>query len=208
MPAAGCCQQEKEESLLHVSTHSGDTGIFPHHCCHGYFYRIGPNLVDGGDKRAGAASTLFWPAWHAAAGHDGKTEAWIKWPGLRQIITGSYPKFLSSHFSLPLTAFLLKIPFIPHCLAFSFQTSCVSDRLPLSHQAYPLSSLTKKQPTVLVICGPEQNGSIGLVCARHLRMFVSKLRHRSVLCKLSHIQQHDPISNTLWCLIFSILEIT
>uniref|UniRef100_A0A3P9HGE6 ApoA-I-binding protein 2 n=1 Tax=Oryzias latipes TaxID=8090 RepID=A0A3P9HGE6_ORYLA len=38
-------------------------------------------------------------------------------------------------------------------------------------KAYPLSSLTKKQPTVLVICGPEQKGSIGLVCARHLRMF-------------------------------------
>lgn len=40
-------------------------------------------------------------------------------------------------------------------------------------QAYPLRSLTKKQPTVLVICGPEQNGAIGLVCARHLRIFVS-----------------------------------
>ncbi|XP_057697981.1 yjeF N-terminal domain-containing 3 [Corythoichthys intestinalis] len=38
-------------------------------------------------------------------------------------------------------------------------------------KAYPLNSLAKKQPTVLVICGPEQNGSIGLVCARHLRMF-------------------------------------
>ncbi|XP_061540779.1 yjeF N-terminal domain-containing 3 isoform X3 [Phyllopteryx taeniolatus] len=38
-------------------------------------------------------------------------------------------------------------------------------------QAYPLNSLAKKQPTVLVICGTEQNGSIGLVCARHLRMF-------------------------------------
>lgn len=45
--------------------------------------------------------------------------------------------------------------------------------LPL-RQAYPLSSLGKKQPTVLVICGPDQNGSIGLVCARHLRMFVSQ----------------------------------
>uniref|UniRef100_A0A3Q4I2Q4 ApoA-I-binding protein 2 n=1 Tax=Neolamprologus brichardi TaxID=32507 RepID=A0A3Q4I2Q4_NEOBR len=39
-------------------------------------------------------------------------------------------------------------------------------------KAYPLGSLTKKQPTVLVICGPDQNGSIGLVCARHLRMFL------------------------------------
>ncbi|KAK1896838.1 YjeF N-terminal domain containing protein 3 [Dissostichus eleginoides] len=38
-------------------------------------------------------------------------------------------------------------------------------------EAYPLSSLAKKQPTVLVICGPDQNGSIGLVCARHLRMY-------------------------------------
>ncbi|XP_061593721.1 yjeF N-terminal domain-containing 3 isoform X4 [Cololabis saira] len=39
-------------------------------------------------------------------------------------------------------------------------------------KAYPLGSLTKKQPTVLVICGPDQHGSIGLVCARHLRIFV------------------------------------
>ncbi|XP_062868978.1 yjeF N-terminal domain-containing 3 [Trichomycterus rosablanca] len=38
-------------------------------------------------------------------------------------------------------------------------------------KAYPLSSLTKKQPTVLIICGLEQNGAIGLVCARHLRIF-------------------------------------
>lgn len=43
----------------------------------------------------------------------------------------------------------------------------------VSFQAFPLSSLSKKQPTLLVVCGPEQNGSIGLVCARHLRMFVS-----------------------------------
>ncbi|XP_054875887.1 yjeF N-terminal domain-containing 3 [Poeciliopsis prolifica] len=38
-------------------------------------------------------------------------------------------------------------------------------------KAYPLSALSKKQPTVLVICGPDQNGSVGLVCARHLRIF-------------------------------------
>ncbi|KAM8875678.1 yjeF N-terminal domain-containing 3 isoform 2-T2 [Spinachia spinachia] len=38
-------------------------------------------------------------------------------------------------------------------------------------KAFPLRSLAKKQPTVLVICGPDQNGSIGLVCARHLRMY-------------------------------------
>nr|XP_014345951.1 PREDICTED: yjeF N-terminal domain-containing protein 3 [Latimeria chalumnae] len=38
-------------------------------------------------------------------------------------------------------------------------------------KVFPLSSLPKKQPTVLVICGPEQNGAIGMVCARHLRIF-------------------------------------
>lgn len=39
-------------------------------------------------------------------------------------------------------------------------------------QAFPLPSLPRKQPTVLVVCGPAQNGAIGLVCARHLRIFV------------------------------------
>ncbi|NXG59491.1 YJEN3 protein, partial [Hemiprocne comata] len=40
-----------------------------------------------------------------------------------------------------------------------------------SGQAFPLPSLPRKQPTVLVVCGPAQNGAIGLVCARHLRIF-------------------------------------
>ncbi|XP_023699977.1 yjeF N-terminal domain-containing 3 isoform X2 [Paramormyrops kingsleyae] len=39
-------------------------------------------------------------------------------------------------------------------------------------KAFPLGTLAKKQPTVLVVCGPDQNGSVGLVCARHLRIFV------------------------------------
>ncbi|XP_038595822.1 yjeF N-terminal domain-containing protein 3 [Tachyglossus aculeatus] len=38
-------------------------------------------------------------------------------------------------------------------------------------KVFPVASLPKKQPTVLVVCGPEQNGAIGLVCARHLRVF-------------------------------------
>ncbi|XP_056374193.1 yjeF N-terminal domain-containing protein 3 [Hyla sarda] len=38
-------------------------------------------------------------------------------------------------------------------------------------KAYPLKTLSKKQPTVLIVCGSEQNGAIGLVCARNLRAF-------------------------------------
>lgn len=54
-----------------------------------------------------------------------------------------------------------------------FSNASLPDSLSPSPQAFPLSSLSKKQPTLLVVCGPEQNGSIGLVCARHLRIFVS-----------------------------------
>nr|XP_020039317.1 yjeF N-terminal domain-containing protein 3 isoform X2 [Castor canadensis] len=38
-------------------------------------------------------------------------------------------------------------------------------------KVFPLTSLSRKQRTVLVVCGPEQNGAVGLVCARHLRVF-------------------------------------
>ncbi|XP_019497608.1 PREDICTED: yjeF N-terminal domain-containing protein 3 isoform X5 [Hipposideros armiger] len=39
-------------------------------------------------------------------------------------------------------------------------------------KVFPLPALSRKQRTVLVVCGPEQNGAVGLVCARHLRVFV------------------------------------
>ncbi|EFB19150.1 hypothetical protein PANDA_000587, partial [Ailuropoda melanoleuca] len=38
-------------------------------------------------------------------------------------------------------------------------------------KVFPLHTLSRKQRTVLVVCGPEQNGAVGLVCARHLHMF-------------------------------------
>ncbi|XP_004595820.2 yjeF N-terminal domain-containing protein 3 [Ochotona princeps] len=38
-------------------------------------------------------------------------------------------------------------------------------------KVFPLPALARKQRTVLVVCGPEHNGAVGLVCARHLRAF-------------------------------------
>uniref|UniRef100_A0A3Q2XLD8 YjeF N-terminal domain containing 3 n=1 Tax=Hippocampus comes TaxID=109280 RepID=A0A3Q2XLD8_HIPCM len=68
-------------------------------------------------------------------------------------------------------------------------------------KAYPLNSLVKKQPTVLVICGPEQNGSIGLVCARHLRMFVSPPVGIDSSMELSHSPSQVQLINDAYNLV-------
>ncbi|XP_014793486.1 PREDICTED: yjeF N-terminal domain-containing protein 3 [Calidris pugnax] len=57
----------------------------------------------------------------------------------------------------------------PDPLYRDFTTQC--EKMDIPFLAFPLPSLPRKQPTVLVVCGPAQNGAIGLVCARHLRIF-------------------------------------
>lgn len=167
------------------------------HCCQGYFNEIGPFLINGRDNGACTISILVWHAWHAAvrlSEYDGEAVAQIGCPALNKnpdvqgIIVNSNDYWTSSCYCLAIVLSLQPFLFSPLFISIipvsdmfpSAQSSAHFSpylSLPLSvHQAYPLSTLAKKQPTVLVICGPDQNGSIGLVCARHLRMFVSKLQ--------------------------------
>lgn len=68
--------------------------------------------------------------------------------------------------------FLYLGPQFPHLIREEFQAPCLC-LCCAPYQVFPLPALSRKQKTVLVVCGPEQNGAVGMVCARHLRVFVS-----------------------------------
>ena len=64
---------------------------------------------------------------------------------------------------------------------------------PLPLQAYPLSSLVQARPSLLVVCGPGNNGGDGLVCARHLKLFVSGGPPRKWHFQCSDLPTHEDI---------------
>lgn len=145
----------------------------------------GPVLIDGGDNKHGSIFTHNWACTLSVSGMQQEADLNVsekqrdrsdnlpstKAPSVRDNTDAyqSLPVRDTLLFSLSDTFYFLICTSFCH-RSFHPQLTFLS----APPQAYPLSSLPKKQPTVLVICGPDQNGSIGLVCARHLRIFVSR----------------------------------
>nr|XP_036306398.1 yjeF N-terminal domain-containing protein 3 isoform X1 [Pipistrellus kuhlii] len=73
-------------------------------------------------------------------------------------------------FQAQASAFPLPGASVPHLIQEEVRAPCLCLCCAPS-QVFPLPALSRKQKTVLVVCGPEHNGAVGLVCARHLRVF-------------------------------------